>query len=159
MIEYTVPPTLRTLAIKCPVMLKPASGTYPNSFGWLIHTFRQLSRQSCYLEELHIKFLTTPQIERLDALFPGGFPVDSCFHEFDRLLSDETRFPALKKVYLTVGRHYLNLFAHPGTLPNLNKMGLVGVIYEEISTKQFWAYNTKTLLHDLPWDGWSYSFV
>jgi hypothetical protein len=156
-IEFTTPPTLRSLAIRCPVMLKPASGTYPNPFGWLIHTFHQLSRRSCSLEEVHIKFLTTLQIERLDALFPGGFPIDLCFHEFDRLLSDETRFPALKKVYLTVGRHYLNLFADPRTLPILNGRGLLGIIYEEISTKQFWAYNTRTLVRNLPWNGWTYS--
>jgi hypothetical protein len=138
-------------------MLKPASGTYPNLFVWLTRTFRQMSRQSCSLEEVHIKFLTTVQIERLDALFPGGFPIDPCFHEFDDLLSDETRFPALKKVYLTVGRHYLDLFAYTRTLPILNRRGLLGIIYEEISTKQFWAYNTRTLVNDLPWDGWTYS--
>lgn len=159
MIEFTVPPTLRTLAIKCPVMLKPASRTYPNPFGWLNHTFRRLSQRSCSLEVIHIKFLTTDQIEKLDAIFPGGFPIDLCFHEFDNLLSNKARFPGLKKVYLTVGKHYLSLFADPKTLPNLNERGLLGIIYEEVSKKRFWAFDTKTHVENLPWDGRSYSFV
>lgn len=148
------------LAINCPIMLKPASRTYPNPFGWLNLTFRRLScAQPCFLEVVHIKFLTTSQIEKLDALFPGGFPIDVCFHEFDNLLSNRTRFPFLKKVYLTVGRHYLSLFADPKTLPLLSERGVLGIIYEEVSVgRRFWDYGSKTGVKDLPWDGKTYSF-
>lgn len=148
------------LAINCPIMLKPASRTYPNPFGWLNHTFRQLSRQQpCSLEVVHIKFLTTGPIEMLDALFPNGFPIDLCFAEFDRLLSNKTRFPRLRKVYLTVGRHYLNLFADPETLPRLNERGLLGIIYEEVLKRRFREFWTMKNVDNLPWDGKRYSFV
>jgi hypothetical protein len=159
-IEFTTPPTLRTLAINCPVMLKPASQNYPNPFGWLNYTFHKLSRdQPCSLEIIHIKFLTTELIEKLDALFPGGFPIDIYFHEFDRLLSNKSRFPKLKKVYLTVGRHYLRLLGDPETLPALNMRGLVGLVFEEVSKRRYWLCPGPTgsgemeSLENIPWDG------
>ncbi|KAJ3572144.1 hypothetical protein NP233_g3271 [Leucocoprinus birnbaumii] len=164
-IEFNTPSTLRTLAINCPVMLKPASRNYPNPFGYLSHTLRRLSRsQPCTkLEILHVKFLTTEQVEKLDALFPGGFPIDLCFHEFDKLLSNTTRFPKLRKVYLTVGRHYLSLFRDPGTLPLLNERGMLGIVYEEVSARRFWLCSTRKggmeSVENLLWDGRVCEFV
>ncbi|KXN85995.1 hypothetical protein AN958_10605 [Leucoagaricus sp. SymC.cos] len=167
-IEFTVPSSIRILAINCPVMLKPASRTYPSPLEWLTHTLRRLSRnQPCSrLEIIHIKFLTTEQIERLDALFPGGFPIDLCFREFDKLLSNKARFPKLKKVYLTVGRHYLKLFRDPETLPLLKLRGLLGLVYEEVSSKRFWlcagpgvGVGGMESVQNLPWDGRACEFM
>ncbi len=165
--ELDIPPTLRMLSINCPIMLKPASRTYPNPFGWLNHTFRQLTHHlepGCSLEIIHIRFLTTPQIENLDALFPGGFPIDSCFHEFDHLLSDRALFPLLRKVYVTVGKHYLKLFGAKETLPLLNEKKMLGIIYEEVlggRSRRFWDVGSGMVgpVKDLPWDGRTFVYV
>ncbi|KAF5352745.1 hypothetical protein D9756_006245 [Leucocoprinus leucothites] len=169
-IEFNTPSTLRTLAINCPVMLKPASRNYPNPFGYLSHTLRRLSRsQPCTkLEVIHVRFLTTEQVEKLDALFPGGFPIDMCFREFDKLLSNPVRFPKLRKVYLTVGRHYLDLFRDPETLPMLNMKEMLGLVYEEISARRFWLWSRASSgvvdgemesVETLLWDGRVCEFV
>lgn len=166
--EFNAPSSLRTLAINCPVMLKPASHIYPNPFSYLIHTFRRLSRSqsSSKLEVIHVRFLTTEQIEKLDALFPGGFPIDLCFHEFDQLLSNPVQFPRLKKVYLTVGRHYLRLFRDHETLPMLNSNGVLRLVYEEVSARRFWLCHTPSMaleekesVDDFLWDGRLCKFV
>jgi len=89
-----------------------------------------------------------------------------CFHEFDNLLSNPVRFPRLKKVYLTVGRHYLKLFRDHETLPMLNSNGVLRLVYEEVSARRFWLCHTLSLaleekesVDDFLWDGRLCKFV